>query len=166
MKPIEDKNLPKNRKLLKKEYFFVAIILIVVIVFFFFSNTGEIKLFSSSKEVNLDYASTLENKLKNILLDVDGVGKVNVLVTVEGSFEEIVLKESDEKFSDGIKTHSEKVVLVGGKPYVLSTKNPKITGVCVVCEGADNLNVKVKITEILTTTLKIDADCVRIIKMK
>ena len=57
-------------------------------------------------------------------------------------------------------------LLINGKPYVTKHLNPKIIGVIVVCEGAENLQVKMTITEILATTLKVSADSVRIIKMK
>ncbi len=166
MKPIDDNNSQKKLKSIKKEYVFILIICIVVVILFFWGNVGESKLLSSNKKESSDYSSTLENKLKNILSDVQGVGKVNVFISVEGGYSEIVLKEIEESIENGTKTLTEKVVLVGGKPYVISTENPKILGVCVVCEGADDVSVKMKIVEILTTTLKLDADCVRIIKMK
>lgn len=166
MKPIEDKNQPKNRKKFKFEYLFAVAILIAVILFFFLTNTSGKGLFSSNKEEVLDYATSLEDKLEKIFSSVEGVGKVSVFISTNGSSSEIVLKESEEKVEQGVKTRVEKVVLVNGKPYVISTENPKIIGICVVCEGADNLGVQVKITEILLTTLKLDANCVRIIKMK
>lgn len=166
MKPIEDKNQPKKTSLFKKEYLLALVICIVVVLFFFLSNLGESKLFKTSDQSTVDYGASLENRLKNILSDVDGVGKVNVFVSIDGSDSEVVLKEKEEKIENGVKTYSETVVLVGGKPYVISTQNPKVVGICVVCEGADNLSVKMQITEIISTTLKLDATCVRIIKMK
>ncbi len=165
MKPIDDK--PQNKKFkIKKEYVFIVIVFALVAVLFLSNSLLSKDLFSSSKNKSLDYATTIENKLVNLLSNVDGVGKVKVMVTVDGSASEVVLKEIEEKVENGIKTRTESVVLVGGKPYVLSTENPKINGVCVVCEGADVLGVQVKIIEILTTSLKLDANCVRIIKMK
>ena len=166
MKPIEDKNQPKKQKKFKKEYVFAVLICVAVLILFIGNSFGGDKLFSQTKSVSDDYATILENKLIDILSDVEDVGKVNVFVTTAGSDSEVVLKETEEKVENGNKTHTETVVLVGGKPYVLSTENPKIIGVIVVCEGAEKLNVKMKITEILTTSLKLDASCVQIIKMK
>ncbi len=166
MKPIEDNNRPKKQRLFKKEYVLAVLICVAVIGLFIWGNFNNTNLFSQTKSITSDYATTLENKLKNLLSDVEGVGKVNVFITTSGSDSEVVLKESEEKIENGVKTHTETVVLVSGKPYVLSTQNPKIVGVIVVCEGAENLNVKMKITEILTTSLELDASCVRIIKMK
>ena len=77
-----------------------------------------------------------------------------------------MLKEVESKVVNGVKTTIESVVLVGGKPYVTKVENPKIIGVIVVCSGADDLNVRLSITEIINTTLKVDSDSVRIIKMK
>ena len=97
---------------------------------------------------------------------IDGAGKTSVTVTVDGTSEEVVLKETTTKIENGVKSIIESVILVNGKPYVTKTFNPKIMGIIVVCEGAENLNVKLAITEVITTTLEVSSDKIRILKMK
>lgn len=155
-----------KKSILKKEYFLI-IVLTVVVVAIFLSGQGLNFNFVDSADVDAtNYVSNLQNSLKNILSDVDGAGKINVLITVDGSEEEVVLKNVETVVENGVKTEVESIVLVGGKPYVIKVNNPKVLGVVVVCEGADALDVKLKIIEIVTTTLKVDSDSVRIIKMK
>ncbi|MBQ3235592.1 MAG: hypothetical protein IJA97_05495 [Clostridia bacterium] len=166
MKPIEDGVATKKKgKQLKKEYLIIAILL-AVIVAIFLSGSNVLSLFKSAQLAEQNYESILENKLENLLCEVDGVGKVKVMISTDGGTQSVVLKEVSEDYSNGSKSTEETVILVGGKPYVTKTCNPNIVGVAVVCQGADNLSVKMTITEIITTTLSVNADCVRIIKMK
>ncbi|MBO7215264.1 MAG: hypothetical protein J6V66_07240 [Clostridia bacterium] len=165
MKPIEDKQVVNKTKSIKKEYVFIAVLLVVVIAIFI-SNGNLFSAVNSGEHGNLDYASKIESKLEKLLSEVQGVGKVKVFVTTDGSFSEVVLKDSKQETVNGEKTTVESVILVGGKPYVTKTSNPNIIGIAVVCQGADSLSVKLNVTEIITTTLSVSADCVRIIKMK
>ena len=78
----------------------------------------------------------------------------------------IQMRLPQKELAARIKTVKESIVLIGGKPFLVKTNNPKIVGVVVVCEGADDVSVKLSVVEIITTTLSINADKVRIIKMK
>ena len=55
-----------------------------------------------------------------------------------------------------------------GKVSVLinSDEDKKPCGVVVVCEGANDLSVKLVITEVLTTVLDVSSENIRILKMK
>ena len=167
MKQKVDVTPAKKGSFLKKEYLIVILLAVVVIVIFLSSQDINLPLLKSEENITVNsYVNNLELSLENILSDVKGAGKINVFITVEGTEEEIVLKNVETKTENGVKTTVETIVLVGGKPYVTKTENPKIIGVAIVCEGADNINVRLSITEIVTTTLKINSDSVRIIKMK
>ena len=157
----------KKKALIKKEYIFLLILSVIVVLIFLSSQNVNLSfLKSENTKSSNSYVLELETSLKNLLKDVDGAGKINVFITVDGTEEEIVLKNVETKTENGVKTTVETIVLVGGKPYVTKTENPKILGVAIVCEGADDINVRLNITEIVTTTLKVNSDSVRIIKMK
>lgn len=167
MKQKVDVTPAKKGSFLKKEYLIVILLAVVVIAIFLSSQDINLPLLKSEENITVNsYVKNLELSLENILSDVDGAGKINVFITVEGTEEEIVLKNVETRTENGVKTTVETIVLVGGKPYVTKTENPKIIGVAIVCEGADDINVRLSITEIVTTTLKINSDSVRIIKMK
>ena len=51
-------------------------------------------------------------------------------------------------------------------PVAELVKNPDINGVIIICEGGDDLTVKMNIIEIITTALNVSADKIRILKMK
>ena len=161
-----DNGESKKRVVIKKEYLFIILLTAIVIVIFLSGQKNNFSFLKGDSSESVDYVSEMENRLETLLCDVSGVGKINAFITVDGSSREIVLKNVEDKLIDGVKTSVESIVLVGGKPYVTKTENPKIIGVVIVCEGADDLNVRLSINEIVQTTLKVDADSVRIIKMK
>ena len=165
MKPNGDLQIKKTRAI-KKEYILAVILAALVIVIYLSGQNINFSFLSTNTESSVDYASLLENKLKNLLTNVNGVGKVNVVITIDGTGEEIILKNVEEKIENNVKTTIQSVVLIGGKPYVTKTENPKIVGVIVVCEGAEDVNVRLAISEIVLTALKVEPDSVRIIKMK
>lgn len=166
MKPIEDgKKVLKKQSKIKKEHVFI-IVLSVVAVAIFLSSTSLFSSIKTNKNETTGYENSVETRLENLLKEVDGVGKVKVFITTDGSSSEEVLKDVETKTENGSIVSEETIVLVGGKPYVTKTQNPKILGVAVVCQGGDNLSVKVLITEIITTTLSVNPECIRIIKMK
>lgn len=154
-----------SKKTVKTEYIIVIVVAILV-VFLLFSSGSSLFNFNKTEQTSISYSKTIESQLEKVLETVKNAGKIKVMVTVDGSEEQIYLKNTETVIENGVKTIKESIVLIGGKPFVVKTNNPKIIGVVVVCEGADDLNVKLNVIEIITTTLSVDADKVRIIKMK
>ena len=166
MKKTTDVTPLKKPSFIKKEYVFVFLLTALVIAIFLSGQNVSLPFSTNDSNKSENYVSTLETSLQNILSDVEGAGKINVFITVDGSEEQVVLKNVETKTENGAKTTIESIVLVGGKPYVTKVENPKIIGVAIVCEGADDLSVRLNITEIVTTTLSVNSESVRIIKMK
>lgn len=152
-------------KKVKIEYVLAVIIIVIVIVLFMFGSF-DFSLIQSNETNSTNYEIALERKLESLIKRVNGAGKTTVLLTTDGSNSEEILTESVTTYENGVKKTTETAVLINGKPYVVKTHNPNIVGVIVVCEGANDLSVKLAITEILTTTLNVDCENIRILKMK
>ncbi len=148
----------------KIEYF-IAFVLFVIVIVLFLSSSG---LFSKSKLENTstDYKTSTERKLEDIISKISGVGETSVMITYDGTSEQSVLTNVETITENGIKKTTETAVLVNGKPYILKEFNPKATSVVIVCEGADDLNVKLAITEVVKSTFSISSENIKIIKMK
>lgn len=84
-----------------------------------------------------DVSTELEVRLENILSKINGVGKVDVMITYDA---EPVSAESSA-----------------------ATSNP--LGAIVIAEGADNLEVRIKIQQSVQTVLGIEARQVKIFEM-
>ena len=162
------KNKVNAKSVIKKykiEYVLAIIITVIIAGIFLFGNI-DLSLFSANTNNSTSFESELEGKLTATIKNVQGAGKTSVILTTDGTNKEEILKESVTTYENGVKTTTENVVMVNGKPYVLKTYAPNVVGVVVVCEGANDLNVKLAITEILTTTLNVDCENIRILKMK
>lgn len=91
------------------------------------------------------YRAELEEQLTGMLGAIAGVGRVRVLVTLDGS-EEYRYAQSGERTVSGEQVRSStSYVTVGGssrEPLLESVSHPAITGVVVACEGGNTDTVR------------------------
>ena len=131
-----------------------------------------------------EYVEALENKLEKLIENIDGAGKVEVMITIKSTSTKEVLtedsvseKELNEADSNGGSRESyevskdEKVVLneEGNSvksPFVVSETNPKVEGVAVIVQGGDSPIVKEKITGIIKALFGIEINKIAVGKMK
>ena len=130
------------------------------------------------------YTEYWENKLEDALKDVDGVGKVKVLINLKESEQKIVEKDGTEEYSDtteedasgGSRTIGESrvekntIYTVDDRgqdvPYVVMTIAPTVEGVVVIAQGAGQQGVQENIIEAIQVLFDIDANKIKIVKMK
>jgi len=137
-----------------------------------------------SQSTSTQYYETMEeNRLKGILEAINGVGRVDVMLTIEGSEEQVPAVNVNDSTSDtqekdntgGIRNTKQQnngstVVLSsdGSKstPLIIKTYKPKIVGVAVVAEGAKDQYVQNQIKEVVTRVYNLKADKVSVNQMK
>lgn len=149
----EKKNLKDLFKKIKIEYIAVAA-LIVVVALIASSSFSFSKSDSTDAQNVSSYVTELEKKLSKSLSEVKGAGKVEVIISVESGFKS-VYKES----TDGL-------VLVNGKPVVVTEGYPAITGVIIVAEGANNLSVKISLLSAARIFLNVGEEKIKILTRK
>ena len=122
----------------------------------------------------------MEDKLKNILSKIEGVGRLDVSLTlksgVEVQYAGEVSQSSQQKLEDGQLAQSElnedsKVVVLRSKDgnesaAVVKEVYPEPLGAVVVCEGADNASVRLKVTNAVSTLTGLSSDKISVVKMK
>lgn len=130
-----------------------------------------------------EYTAYLEEKLTETLTQMKGVGQVSVMITLEASAKQIVEKEENLSRNNTAENDSE-----GGKrsiyeidskqqtvyskednaqyPYVSQTVLPEISGVLIVAQGAEVINIKKSIIEIAQALFDIDAHKISVVSMK
>ncbi len=92
-----------------------------------------------------EYRLRIQEELSVMLASIAGVGRTEVLVTVEGSEEYHYATEGDSLVSEEqVKNRSTYVTIGGssGEALVESVTHPPITGVVVACEGGDRSTVQ------------------------
>lgn len=128
------------------------------------------------------YVVYLEEKLETVLSQMDGVGKVKVMITVADNGETVVEKdtastttttqESDSTggsrtVTEGDTTQSTVYVETGDEtyPYIQKEKLPSIEGVVIVAEGGGNSMVVTNISEAVKALFPVEAHRVKVLKM-
>jgi stage III sporulation protein AG len=147
------------------------------------SNKTENNSTNTKDSSELKYENDQEDKLTSLLENMDGVGKVKVMISYDNSVEEVpaynetsttsITNEVDN--SGGKRTtvqnSSGNTVVVTNdngttKPYIVKKYNPKITGVVIMAQGAEDSNLKLNITIAVSELFDISVDKVNVLPMK
>lgn len=130
-----------------------------------------------------EYSAWLEHRLAEVLKKVDGVGEVQVMITLKSSRELVVEREesisrsatsesdsqggsreiSQTQMGESVVYSSEGTV---SEPYVVKTLTPEIEGVLVVAEGAGNSAVNRTITVIVQALFDVEPHKVSVVRME
>lgn len=118
------------------------------------------------------YKDKIQSELLSIIKKIDGVGDVDILVTVDGTTEYVYAEEldkqsdeSDDKQSEG---YNNKIVIIdengSQKPLIKKIVEPKVTGVLVVCSGGDRYEIIEKVYKAVSAALNIPTSSVCVVK--
>lgn len=130
-----------------------------------------------------DYEDTLKNDLASTLSQIQGVGRISVMIYFESGEESVPgvnknnnSKKTEEKDTEGGTRNTiedingETTVLLNKgsdtEPFIVKKVKPKIGGVMVVAEGADNIAIKEQLLNSVRTLLNIPASKVAVMTMK
>lgn len=129
------------------------------------------------------YVSDLEKRLETTLAKVEGIGAVEVMITLKGSKEVVVLKDEpyiqeslNEVDKEGGSRNSSSIdkedttILTdngsgGSVPYILKEIAPQVEGVVVIAGGGGNISVVKEIIEALQVLFDVPAHKVKVMKM-
>ena len=118
----------------------------------------------SADTVIFSYEQQLEQRLGQLIMQVNGAGNTQVMVTVISGEETIYARDIQQKGEgDTTETH----VLTGdGSALPETTLSPVICGVAVVCEGGGDVATVARITEMLSALLDLPTNRISVQKMK
>lgn len=129
------------------------------------------------------YEKVYTEKLRAILENLVGVGEVDIMVTVESTEETVPLRDqsesqsiTDEKDTGGATRHittvtkEGKIVVVEvsgeDQPLIQKVIQPKVGGVAIVAEGAENLTVQKMIKEVVSKGLDVPSHRITVMPRK
>ena len=155
-----------------------GILILAAIIYFLPSKSNK----SESKVINNNTEISKNEQLEKVLSGIKGCGKVSVMITYE-SDGEIVCASTTETQTDTVREKTEnggikesettkenkKPVTVGSgngeNALVVLNKVPKVKGVIVVAQGAENLGVKLSLQKAVETVLQVSPEQVEIFAM-
>ena len=141
--------------------------------------------FNNNNSYSLDsYVDSLEKRMEEIISGMEGVGKVQVMITLSDTGMEILernreitasdLEETDNAGGNRKNTESgEREEVIYKKdadgnetPYVVQRKLQEVTGVVVIAEGAGNTKVKENIIGAVSVLFNLNEHRIKVIRMK
>lgn len=117
-----------------------------------------------------DYQEKMEERLIETLQNVEGVGKVQVMITLKSSSEQVVEKDESVETrtagDDNSSVNKQTTVLIdnGQSPYVVKEIMPQIEGVAIVAEGGEDAVVKSEIYEVVQALFDISVHKIKVLK--
>ena len=146
-------------------------------------NESNIDLSNEKVMTSDDYEEKQKADLINILKKMDGVGDVDVMISFENGEEKVPAYDKTEQ-----KSTTEETDTQGGKrvnnqnndnstvvmtqnegknePFILTTYKPKIVGIVIVAEGAENSKTKYEIEQAVSKLYNVSLDKVNVYSMK
>ena len=115
----------------------------------------------------------LEEQMEDILSKMNGVGRVDVLLTIESGGELVLATDSTLRYSgspqnpDDYDRSSETVTVSGGNGtdvVVTQERSAKFRGALIVCEGGDNDRVRLAVVEAVCALTGLGADRVAVVR--
>ena len=104
------------------------------------------------------YAAMLETRVAEICSGVAGAGKVSVFVSLKGGYRTVYAVDSQS----GSSGYKNEIVMSGSgsdkKAVITAYENPEIAGVGIVCEGADNAEVRSQLISLVSAALNISTN--------
>lgn len=175
-----------NKKFINNLFIILLVSIIALIGVSIFTDNKDEKKASTNVAVTeavseVDYSIYLEKKLVNILEKLQGVGEVNVMITLEDTIESIpasnttktteTTKEIDaEGGTREVNREDLNIQMVNrgtdGTIVVLKEVNPTVKGVVVVAEGADDGIVLEMVYEAVKTVLGVNGNRVQVYSSK
>ena len=153
-----------------------------------FTDTGDRRRGSDGQQpmtnaefTNEEYVRRLEERLQNLISQIDGVGRNKVMVTLESGVEYVYAQElrrstdatpgTDASAAGRVhESVEQRFILVDTEfgrreALVLTRLPPRVQGVVIVCEGANNVLVEQKLISVVTTALGIPSTRVSVVKI-
>ena len=113
----------------------------------------------------------MQQRLEATLSEIDGAGRVRVMLTLD-SGEEAVYQQDQRLSSSDTGTTTEKETVLQSdsgsekSPVVVLRRCPRFRGALIVCDGAERASVRLSIIEAVSGLTGLGSDKISVIKMK
>ena len=140
----------------------IALILGAIILVIYISSLGaDTKKQTSTQNFNSisEYSHFLENKLANVLENIEGAGSVSTMITFETGTEYVYANNEESKTNTNTNNNSTtSTTITSSTPkedLLIKEILPKISGVVVVASGAKDVGVKLEIIKAVQAVLDV-----------
>lgn len=160
------KRIPKLTESIKK-YRYIVLVLMIGLVLMMLPGHKDSPVTETVPAKPAEKAETLSSRLSQYLSQIEGAGKVSVLLT-EALGEETVYQTNSNQQESG--TNSTTVLITDAQRNqngLVQQKIPPVyLGAIILCQGADSPAVRLAITEAVARVTGLGTDCISVLKMK
>lgn len=161
----EKKSIFKRLKGIKNIEIVIALILAAIVLLVFFGSFGQSSAKDNQSEYSFsEYVNTLQNKIETTISNIDGVGKVSIVISFAGSIEQEYAYTTETVTQGSTVTEKNTLTLVSGKPVLLKEKMPEIQGIIIVADGAGDTSVRLEIIRAVQALLKVPNGKIEVFK--
>lgn len=129
--------------------------------------------FIIQEELEFD-VSEVEKMMESLFKKIEGVGDVEVRITLKSGYEKVYAYNIDQNISTSQSASSSSIekqlILISEngeqKPITLKVNQPQFCGAVIVCEGGDNSKIKYELTQATKSLTGISANNIIVVKMK
>ena len=118
-----------------------------------------------SHAAEVEPSEDLQQQLEEILIKMEGVGKVQVLLT-EASGTNTIYQVDENRNQTNLDT----VVVMNSQReetgLIKQVIPPQYRGAVIVCQGADRAGVRLAVVEAVKSVTGLSSDCIAVLKMK
>lgn len=114
---------------------------------------------------------SVNEELATILSQIDGAGKVSVMLTVRYGSETIYQTDEDRTETDNsLSVQIDTVIITDSdrneSALITQINPPQYLGAIIICQGADNASVRLSIVDAVSKITGLGADKISVLKMK
>lgn len=155
------------------EKYGAAVLILLVGVVLLLMPDGKTEEKAQAAEAETETLLQTEARMKKILGRIRGVGKLDLMLTVESGPRQELAVDTELSYRgstaapDDYERRTETVVISGGEgetPVVEYSVSPSYRGAVVVCEGADDAAVRLAVTQAMSALTGLGADRIVVIR--
>lgn len=166
------RNQLKKVPVFLNKYKYVALILLIGLALMAIPSKTETEPQIQTQEIKVKHEEeTISDQLSSLLSEVDGAGKVKVMLTIatgEETVFQIDENKVDQENTSSLQTNT--VIITDAQRdengLVRHIKAPVFRGAIVVCQGADSPIVRLAIIDAVSKITGLGSDKISVLKMK
>lgn len=159
-------NFIAKLKSIKHIEIILALVAVAVMLVIYVSSFAAKKDVKTAEADEKDYCAEMQTALEETIACIRGAGKTKVLISWESGIEAVTAHIANAN-GNSMSSSSQLVTDSGvTKPSLLKEIYPKALGVVIVCEGGDNVKVKIDIINAVCVLLDITPDKINVLTMK
>ena len=158
-------------KFLKRYQWAILIVAIGLLMIILPNGEKNVQESIPSQEEPIQESNALQNQLEQLLSQLDGAGKVRVLLTESIGQQFIYQTDQNKNFTNESEDHRSDTVIISATDrsetgLLKRIDPPQYLGAIVLCQGANNASVRLAIVDAVGTATGLRSDKISVWKMK